>query len=185
VRRERRRLEPSSPDERAAIERRVAAAEERLVDLKRAWNGRTIRFPHELEPDPVGGAYLSLRAALVDELGPSGYRQRAAPRPRPDGMWVLIKRTRRGNELELRLDRGPINGRLSARLILCGPLWSHDLGSLPLAPEHAELSVVMEGSARRALANLAVSAAAAEAALVPPLEEIHGDGFAWLTAVIG
>jgi hypothetical protein len=100
-------------------------------------------------------------------------------------MWVLIKRTARGNELELRLDRGPINGRLSARLILCGPLWRHDLGSIPLAPDRLEMAVATDASARRALVNLAEAVAVAEAALVPPLEQIHGDGFAWLTAVTG
>lgn len=185
IRRERRRLEPSTPEERAAIGRQVADAETRLADLKHEWAAAAIRFPSALEPDAEAGGFLSLRDALSAVFGPCGYRQRPVPRPRPGGMWVLSKRTARGNELELRLDRGPINGRLSARLILCGPLWRHDLGNLPLAPGRLELAVASEANARRALANLAAAAAAAEATLVPPLEEIHGDGFAWLTAVTG
>ncbi|HYU15979.1 MAG TPA: hypothetical protein VEL05_07910, partial [Candidatus Acidoferrum sp.] len=183
VRRERRRLEPSSPDEREAIEQQVAQAEARLAELKRSWAGSPIAYPHELEPDAEEGGFLPLRAALAETLGPAGYRSRAAPRPRSHGMWVLSKRTARANELELRLNRGPINGRLSARLILCGPLWRHDLGYQPLAPGRLEHRIAGEATARRALANLAAAVAAAESFLVPPLEEIHGDGFAWLTAV--
>jgi hypothetical protein len=182
VKRERRRLEPSTDDERAAIAQQVAAAEAVLRPLKTEW-ARAIAFPHSLEPDPGGGDFLPLRDALVATFSPRGYRQRSSARPRPGGMWVLIKRTARGNELELRLDRGPINGRLSARLILCGPLWRHDLGSIPLAPDRLEMAVATDASARRALVNLAEAVAVAEAALVPPLEQIHGDGFAWLTAV--
>ncbi|HWM88651.1 MAG TPA: hypothetical protein VNO33_22530 [Kofleriaceae bacterium] len=185
VLRERRRLEFSSAAERAAIERQVHEAERRLAELRPAWSqaARSLSFPNALEPDAVAGGYLPLRAALSDLLAPRGYRQRSAPRPRPGGMWVLSKRTGRGNELELRLDRGPINGRLSARLVLCGPLWRHDLGTLPLDAERVELAVGGEATLRRALANLACAADAAEATLAPPLEEIHGDGFAWLSAV--
>jgi hypothetical protein len=183
VRRERRRLEPSSAGERDAVDEQETRAELRLTGLKQAW-GATLReldFPHQLAPDPDGGGFLPLRQALSDILAPRGYRQRSAPRP--GGMWVLDKRTARDNELELRLDRGPINGRLSARLILCGPLWRHDLGALPLAPGQLELCVGSQATLRKALANLAHAAAEAEQLLVPPLEHIHGDGFAWLTAV--
>jgi hypothetical protein len=185
IRRERRRLEPSSPDERAAVDGQVAAAEERLAALRREWTrgARELGFPHPLAPDAVIGGFLPVRDALRDVLGPAGYRQRSAPRPHPGGVWVLVKRTRRGNELELRLSRGPINGRLSARLILCGPMWRHDLGALPLAPDVLEVFVGIQPTLRRALANLAFAAAAAERLMVPPLEEIHGEGFEWLTAV--
>ena len=185
VRRERRRLDPSSPGERAAVDEQEGRAEQRLAELKQEWARamRELAFPHTLAPDPAGGGFLPLRQALSDILGPRGFRQRSAPRPRPGGMWVLDKRTARDNELELRLDRGPINGRLSARLILCGPLWRHDLGALPLAPEKLELCVGSQATLRQALANLAHVAAEAESMLVPPLEQIHGDGFAWLSAV--
>ncbi|HKE20139.1 MAG TPA: hypothetical protein VKB80_34935 [Kofleriaceae bacterium] len=185
IRRERRRLEPSSPDERSQVDGQVAAAEARLAGLRSEWTGdaRELEFPHPLAPDPASGGFLPVRDALRDVLGPAGYRQRSAPRPRPGGVWVLVKRTRRGNELELRLSRGPINGRLSARLILCGPMWRHDLGALPLAPGELEPCVGSQPTLRRALANLAFAAAAAERLLVPPLEEIHGEGFEWLTAV--
>lgn len=184
VLRERRRLEPSSPGEREAMAVQAAQAEARLAGLRGEWAAARARlaFPHALQPDPDSGGFLPLRAALAEAFGPLGYRQRAAPRP--SGMWVLVKRTARSNELELRLDRGPINGRLSARLILCGPLWRHDLGALPLAPDRNEVRVGTDATTRRALANLAAAAGAAEAALVPPLEEIHGHGFAWLTAVL-
>jgi hypothetical protein len=185
VRRERRRLEPSSPGERAVIEEQVGRAEQLLAALRPQWSraARELAFPHALAPDTDGGGFLPVRPALADILAPSGYRQRSAPRPRPGGMWVLDKRTERDNELELRLDRGPINGRLSARLILCGPLWRHDLGALPLAADQTELCVGSQATLRLALANLAHAAAEAERMLVPPLEAIHGDGFAWLTSV--
>ncbi len=185
VRRERRRLEPSSPGERDAVDQQEARAELRLAELKQEWAAmlRALDFPHQVAPDADGGGFLQLRQALSDILVPRGYRQRSAPRPRPGGMWVLDKRTGRDNELELRLDRGPINGRLSARLILCGPLWRHDLGALPLAPDQLELCVGNQATLRQALANLARAADEAERLLVPPLEQIHGDGFAWLTAV--
>jgi hypothetical protein len=182
VSRERRRVEPSSPDERAAIERRVARAEARLAELRQAWARAAIPFPHRLAPEPAsGGDALPLRVAMARVLAPRGYRPRSAPRP--GGSWVLGKRTERNNELELRLELGPINRRLSARLVLVGPLWRHDLGRLPLTPEEPELPVGSE-TLVRALDNLACAAAAAEAVLVPPLEDIHGAGFAWLSAVV-
>lgn len=179
---ERRRVEPTSTAERAAAEDAIARAEARLGGLRAAWaEARAeLSFPHRLDPDPVAGEFLPLGAAIADILGPLGYRMRAGPRPRPGGMWILRKRTARSNELELRVDRGPINGRLSARLVLVGPLWRHDLGGLPLSSERTELAVASEAAARRALVNLRVAAAAAEARLVPPLEEIHGDGMPWL-----
>ena len=182
VKRERRRLDPSTDAERDAIARQVADAEARLGALKTDW-ARAIGFPHSVEPDAGGGGFLPLREVLAATLSARGYRQRRSARP--GGMWILTKRTARRNELELRLDRGPINGRLSARLILCGPLWRHDLGGIPLAPDQPEVAVASDASARRALANLAEAVAVAESILVPPLEEIHGDGFAWLTAVTG
>jgi len=182
VRGERRRLEPSTAAERAALSSATARAEALLVALRGAWiDARSsLRFPHRLEPDPVTGEFLPLRGALAELLGPHGYRVRSSRRPHPGGMWILHKRTARANELELRVDRGPINGRLSARLILGGPLWRHDLGAVPLSPDRVEVEVASEASARRALLNLAFAAGAAEQMLVPPLEEIHGDGFAWL-----
>lgn len=183
LRRERRRLEPTSDDERDAAAAQVAAAEARLAELRENWSSERARLalPFPLDPDPTGGEFLPLRAALTDVFQPRGYRQRTSARP--GGVWILTKRTERQNELELRLHRGPINGRLSARLILCGPLWRHDLGPLPLGPDRLELCVGSEATARRALVNLAAAADAAEAALVPPLEAIHGDGFAWLSAI--
>jgi hypothetical protein len=183
VGRERRRVEPSSGDERTAIERRVGRAEARLAELKLAWAGAAIQFPHRLAPEPAGGGddALPLRVAMARVLAPRGYRPRSAPHP--GGSWVLGKRTARDNELELRLELGPINRRLSARLVLVGPLWRHDLGRLPLTPDHPELPVG-KGTLVRALENLACAAAAAEAMLVPPLEESHGDGFAWLSGVV-
>jgi hypothetical protein len=181
IRRERRRLEPTSPDERAAAAGQVTQAEGRLAELRTSWAAACahLALPFALEPDASGGGFLPLRAALTDVFRPRGYRPRTSSRP--GGVWILLKRTARQNELELRLHRGPINGRLSARLILCGPLWRHDLGPLPLAPGRLELCVGSEATARRALVNLAAAADAADAFLVPPLEAIHGDGFAWLT----
>jgi hypothetical protein len=179
---ERRRLEPTSTAEQSAIDDATLRAEARLADLRVIWAAERARlsFPHALDPDPVAGELLPLRAALAEILAPLGYRMRTGRRPQPAGMWILRKRTARSNELELRLDRGPINGRLSARLVLVGPLWRHDLGALPLSAERTELAVGSDGAARRALLNLCVSASAAEARLVPPLEESHGDGMAWL-----
>lgn len=179
---ERRRVEPTSAAERSAIGDATLRAEALLIDLRAAWAAERacLSFPHAVEPDPVAGDFLPLRAALAEVLGTLGYRVRPGRRPQPGGMRILHKRTARSNELELRLDRGPINGRLSARLVLVGPLWRHDLGALPLSAGLTELAVASDGAARRALLNLCVSATAAEAHLVPPLEEIHGDGMAWL-----
>lgn len=138
-----------------------------------------IALSHRLEETVKGGTRdsVSPKTALAAVFRRMGYKYLS--NESGQGIYLLSKRTKNNNEVQLSFDLGPIGRRLSWSIQVQGPLWKHGL-DLKFYPNiHPQYPVTGQHSVEMLIDNARDIAASLEGSFVSEIEDIYGAAPGW------